>query len=102
MRQDEAARKAQQEKIKRFAEENAAHGFSWGYAMPWGVDVQLLSRSRPIFVDLSAVDPDKFLDVVLNAVFSMGTRIGTNDFRDKVVKFFTVNEEDADDCFPTE
>lgn len=90
MNQDELARAMQNEKIRSFAQSNI---FGWDQSCPHMVRVGLLSYSEPVLVDLSAADPSRFFDVVLNQVFKTGKMKGEREFRTRVVELFVVKED---------
>lgn len=77
-------------KVRLFAQ---AYGFQWHAVQPHLVAVDLLSFSKSISVDLSAVDPDRFLDGVLNRVFLAGKRNGERDFKNSVLTLFKPEED---------
>ena len=78
MKRSEESDRRQAEKIKAFA---AAHNFEYLDKRKFDVGVKIIFSGLTEWIDLSAIDEDHFLNVVISEIFSIGKNAGKSEIQ---------------------
>ena len=78
MKRSEESDKRQAEKIKAFA---VTHNFEYTDKRKFDVGVKIIFSGLTEWIDLSAIDEDHFLNVVISEIFSIGKNAGKSEIQ---------------------